>query len=489
MSALADVLLHAPNSLSRGERELIAAYVSSLNECGFCHHSHAAVASCHLGDEGALVDAVVADAERAPVSAKLKALLAIAARVQRSGRDVRDADIARARAEGRDRRRDSRHRAHRRGLLHVQPLRGRPRRADAHRLCRLPRARAYVAEHGYAASLQSTRPAQCTMTAPRQRSPGTTGTRRSAAARFSIPEVTDLLQEIFNHQYPRFDGEVAADRRTFVSPADAAQHLKEKALEFGADIVGICEIEPSDVYRGRVITEKYAIAVGQRMRWREFQVVPSKASAIECLRVYFTLGETVIQLAAYIRSIGYACKVEHPIGDSDLLHIPIGLKAGFGELGRHGSIIHPTLGPLFRMGSVITSIELEIDQPIDAGIAQVLRFVPRLPEVLSARAIPDERSPEAGKDHLGYDRYVVDTGRCFPVLREVLVLLHLPAGLCLQPQGVGARLRGRADASRSRPSSCCRRRRRRICLMRIADTTIRGFGVHDAERLCRSVYR
>jgi hypothetical protein len=75
------------------------------------------------------------------------------------------------------------------------------------------------------------------------------------------------------------------------------------------------------------------------MRWREFQVVPSSASAIECLRVYFTLGETVIQLAAYIRSIGYACKIEHPIGDSDLLHIPIGLKAGFGELGRHGSII------------------------------------------------------------------------------------------------------------------------------------------------------
>jgi hypothetical protein len=121
-----------------------------------------------------------------------------------------------------------------------------------------------------------------------------------------IPEVTDLLQEIFNHQYPRFDGEVAAERLAFSSPAHAAQHLKDKALEFGADIVGICEIEPSDVYRDRVITEKYAIAVGQRMRWREFQVVPSKASAIECLRVYFTLGETVIQLAAYILSTGYA---------------------------------------------------------------------------------------------------------------------------------------------------------------------------------------
>ena len=100
LSVLADVLLHAESSLSRGERELIAAYVSSLNDCDFCHFSHAAVASCHLGDEGSTVTAVVRDAYSAPVSSKMKALLAIAARVQRNGRDVRESDIARARAEG-----------------------------------------------------------------------------------------------------------------------------------------------------------------------------------------------------------------------------------------------------------------------------------------------------------------------------------------------------------------------------------------------------
>jgi len=100
MSALADVLLHRESPLSRGDRELIAAYVSALNECEFCHNSHAAVASCHLGDEGKVVAAVVRDAYSAPISPKMKALLAIAARVQRSGRHVRDTDIERARTEG-----------------------------------------------------------------------------------------------------------------------------------------------------------------------------------------------------------------------------------------------------------------------------------------------------------------------------------------------------------------------------------------------------
>jgi hypothetical protein len=46
------------------------------------------------------VDSVVNDVDSAPVSAKMKALLAIAGRVQQSGRAVRDTDLARARSEG-----------------------------------------------------------------------------------------------------------------------------------------------------------------------------------------------------------------------------------------------------------------------------------------------------------------------------------------------------------------------------------------------------
>jgi uncharacterized peroxidase-related enzyme len=97
---LANVLLHDPsNSLSPGERELIAASVSSRNDCTFCHASHAAIAACHLASEE-LVAAVVRDPEAAPISAKMKALLAIAGRVQQSGREVQPADIERARREG-----------------------------------------------------------------------------------------------------------------------------------------------------------------------------------------------------------------------------------------------------------------------------------------------------------------------------------------------------------------------------------------------------
>jgi epoxyqueuosine reductase QueG len=241
-----------------------------------------------------------------------------------------------------------------------------------------------------------------------------------------IDAVDEYLRQIRELQYPRFEGPVAERRRAFASEAEASADVKAKARELGADIVGMCAIEPSDVYRGRTVTEPYAIAVGQRMRWREFQVVPSRESAIECLRVYYTLGETVIQLAEYVRSLGFACKVEHPIGDSDLLHVPIGLKAGFGELGRHGSIIHPEIGPLFRMGSVATAMPLALDRPIDAGIAKFCDTCRACRIYCPADAVPDERSPAAGKDHLGNDRYVVDTGRCFPYFAK-----HNYCSICL----------------------------------------------------------
>lgn len=241
-----------------------------------------------------------------------------------------------------------------------------------------------------------------------------------------IEEVDELLAQIKEHQYPRFKGEVSLKKQLFKTGKEASEQLKKQAFKVGADEVGIAEIEPSDIYKGREITEKYAIVLGQRMLWRKFQEVPSHESAVECLRVYFSLGEVVIQLAEYIRSLGYECTVEHPIGDSDVMHIPLALKAGFGELGRHGSIIHPKMGPLFRIGSVITDLPLAIDHPIDAGIAAFCDTCKACRIYCPADAIPDERSPEAGKDHLGNDRYKVDTGRCFSYFAK-----HNYCSICL----------------------------------------------------------
>ncbi len=88
MRALAEVLLRGPSTLTSGERELVATYVSSRNDCYFCQTSHGAAAAAHLGDRAHLVDEVKRDFLNAGVSAKLKALLQIAGQVQQGGKNV-----------------------------------------------------------------------------------------------------------------------------------------------------------------------------------------------------------------------------------------------------------------------------------------------------------------------------------------------------------------------------------------------------------------
>jgi uncharacterized peroxidase-related enzyme len=88
LSKLAQTLLHGPSPLSRGERELIAAHVSHLNNCEFCYESHRASANAHLMDNGMTIKMIQTKPDEAPVSNKMKALLKIAEQVQKSGREV-----------------------------------------------------------------------------------------------------------------------------------------------------------------------------------------------------------------------------------------------------------------------------------------------------------------------------------------------------------------------------------------------------------------
>jgi uncharacterized peroxidase-related enzyme len=100
LNALVEILLQADNTLTRGERELIATYVSSRNCTRYCHSIHGAIAAAHLGGNEVLVRQVKTDFLQAEISPKLKALLNIAGKVQQDGKLVTKADVEAARKEG-----------------------------------------------------------------------------------------------------------------------------------------------------------------------------------------------------------------------------------------------------------------------------------------------------------------------------------------------------------------------------------------------------
>jgi uncharacterized peroxidase-related enzyme len=100
LNDLVEVLLCAPNSLSPGERELIATYVSYLNDCHYCQSIHGAIAAAHLDGDEELVRCVKADFQHADISEKMKALLVVAGKVQRGGKHVTAEEVAQARTLG-----------------------------------------------------------------------------------------------------------------------------------------------------------------------------------------------------------------------------------------------------------------------------------------------------------------------------------------------------------------------------------------------------
>ena len=100
---LVQVLLTGPHSLTPAEREMIATYVSSQNDCMYCQSCHGSTAAQHLGGSDAdyeLIAGIKQNYEATAISSRMKALLAIAGKVQKGSKHLTGKDVAHARQEG-----------------------------------------------------------------------------------------------------------------------------------------------------------------------------------------------------------------------------------------------------------------------------------------------------------------------------------------------------------------------------------------------------
>lgn len=100
MGKLANLMLRTSEGLSMAEREMIATYVSYLNDCFYCQHSHGEIVSCYLNDNNELINQIKKDYQHADISGKMKALLTVAGSVQKGGKYVTEDQIEKAKQEG-----------------------------------------------------------------------------------------------------------------------------------------------------------------------------------------------------------------------------------------------------------------------------------------------------------------------------------------------------------------------------------------------------
>ena len=193
---------------------------------------------------------------------------------------------------------------------------------------------------------------------------------------FKTPQVAGMMQPIAQLVALQ-DGPVAASPApgTDAAPANA-DAVKAIAYYLGGDAVGICEAAPFAWYShhgdGTPIEPYHksaiTILIDQGFETMEGASGDDWISGAQSMRAYLRSAEIAGVLAAHIRRLGYSAR-SHTNADSDVLHIPLIMLAGLGELSRIGELVlNPFVGPRFKSVVVTTDLPLRADQPIDFGL-------------------------------------------------------------------------------------------------------------------------
>lgn len=214
----------------------------------------------------------------------------------------------------------------------------------------------------------------------------------------------------------QYGEEAAVQTGGYDDPHTNSQLIKAAMYYLGADMVGICEIPDYAWYShdldGSEIEpyHRYAISilVDQGYETMEGASGDDWISGAQSMRAYLRaqlIGGTV---GAHLRSLGFSAR-GHSVMDQDVLHIPLNLLSGLGELPRIGELIlNPFVGPRFKSGILTTNIPLEPDKPIDFGLQDFCNKC-----LKCARECPVTAIPFGDKIMFnGYEMWKPDVEKC-----------------------------------------------------------------------------
>ncbi len=231
-------------------------------------------------------------------------------------------------------------------------------------------------------------------------------TQRDFALRNASWLMSDLISNRRNEEGKREgfqapienDTPVAPDRVEVDDPAAMSREIKRIAKFFGADLCGITRLDARWQYASRVDTRDmsaednalpagitHVIVLGHEMDQRLVDTYPSALAGAATGREYSHEASIVMQLAAYIRNLGYEAVAS--MNDTGLV-IPYALQAGLGEYARNQLVITPQFGPRLRFSKVYTSLPLQHDTPRKLGVAAFCDVCTKCADACPVQALP-----------------------------------------------------------------------------------------------------
>ena len=166
--------------------------------------------------------------------------------------------------------------------------------------------------------------------------------------------------------------EVSGDLEPTGPPAsdgDLTEVIRLKARELGFGEVGFTRYDRRYTYAGRKRWVKYpaAICLALEQDYAPTQTIPSEESEHAHFGTYEVEGALSLELAEYVRSLGYHAQV-HSHSDSSAPYIPMFVNAGLGQLGANGQLLSPHFGSRARLMIITTDAPVTYDGPVDYGI-------------------------------------------------------------------------------------------------------------------------
>ncbi|NJM06042.1 4Fe-4S dicluster domain-containing protein [Candidatus Gracilibacteria bacterium] len=220
------------------------------------------------------------------------------------------------------------------------------------------------------------------------------------------------------------DGPVNPLKQPVDDPTAMSAIIKTTAHDVGAALVGITELRDHHVYEGYDVPYRYAISLALPMDRETMLTTPSKSAGHEIITIYSEVGQVAIRLAQRIRAFGHEARAVSSIdaASAEILHVPIAISAGLGQLGKHGSMITKKYGSNVRLATVLTNLPLLPDTPEDIGVDDFCRSCQICVTNCPPHAIFDSKQMVRGQE-----RWYVNFDRCVPYFSD-----NGGCGICIE---------------------------------------------------------
>ena len=210
-----------------------------------------------------------------------------------------------------------------------------------------------------------------------------------------------------------------SDEQVSKSPAEWSAIVREFTLANESDLVGIADIDPLWIYEGYEINEPRVIMIGVAMDYAELAEAPSSfenpRAAVVVAREYNRAARACRELRNFILSQGYFAKAYQGPYATSLNFLPAAIAAGFGELGKHGSLINRQYGSSIRLSAVTTDMPLVADSADEFGADDFCMRCQACSNACPPDAIYDEKQLVRG-----VEKWYVDFDKCIPYFGETL---------------------------------------------------------------------